>query len=54
MRRVPVKKIQIFIELLCKTPDIKPAPGLKYPPGHIGNINYNPPVPTIKYPYGQK
>jgi hypothetical protein len=49
MRRIPVKKIQIFIELLCKTPDIKP-----YPPGHVGHINYNPPAPVIKYPYGQK
>lgn len=51
MRRVPAKKVQLILELLCKLPDKKPAPKPTYPPGHIGNINYN---PAPKYPYGQK
>ncbi len=55
MRRVPARKVQLILELLCKLPDKKPTPKPTpkptYPQGHVGNINYNP-VP--KYPYGQK
>lgn len=45
MRRFSVKHVEVALDVFGKIID--------YPPGHIGHINYKPPIKPVR-PYGQK